>query len=892
MPGIVSSMTAVVSANTTAFQSGMKKAEGSVKRFQFSAKNLERIGKRMTKVGKQMSLAITAPLALLGGLAVKTFASFEQEMAKVQAVSGATGEVFSDLRQLAENLGKSTRFTASEVAALQLNYSKLGFVPSEIQKITASTLNLALATGEELADSAEVAGATMRQFGLTAEQMPDIIDVMALSFSSSALTLQKFQDAMKSVAPVSKAVGATLEDTTAVLATLTDSGIDASTAGTSLRNIFIRLSEQGITWDQAMNQVRNSTDKVKTAVKLFGVRAAASGLIIAENEDKIRKLTTSFENAEGSAKKMATIMDDTLQGSMLRVKSALEGLAISFGEMLAPAIKFIGEKIAILANWFQALTPETKKFIVVAAGIAVAIGPALVALGFLSTTIIPALIAGFAVLTGPIGLTVIAISALAAAFIAFSGEVKRARNIQELMNDVTKEAKKSIVGEMVELKKLLRIAKNETISKETRLKAIKDLNEVAPDYLGNITLETINTDKARISIEKYSNAILAKAKAQVVSNKITELTTKLVETEMKDGEEFVSTWEKMANTFTSSEFQMREWGGTLEQLGVKRKTGEIKILEAELNRLITIQFSATTSTGDLSEADQNLTEEIDKQREALEKRRKELEKTKKLTEEEFKAMQKKETGAKRIPRAGEVGPAIREPVLLDIKAVEENMNKVGRVMERMGDGISRTWEEKMTKMAEDVAKFADIVGQIAGMMGNIFAINTEKKMIALEEAHAREVEMIEASRMSEEAKTKALEALDEKTAKKRKELQRKQAIADKLSAMFSAALAAGVAITVALGTMPPGAGIPAAIATGILAAAQIGIIAAQPIPLAEGGIATQPTIALIGEKKPEAVIPLDRMRDMGFNFELKKIISAEDIVLVLSRYNKRLSFTS
>ena len=229
-------MTAVLNANTAGFQSGMKKAEGSVKRFQLSTKNLERIGKRMTKIGKQMSLAISAPLALLSGLAIKTFASFEQEMAKVQAVSGATGKTFDDLNQLAQDLGKSTRFTASEVATLQLNYSKLGFVPSEIQKITASTLNLALATGEDLADSAEVAGATMRQFGLTAEQMPDIIDVMALSFSSSALTLEKFKDAMKSVAPVSAAVGATLEDTTAILSTLVDSGVEASTAGTSFIN--------------------------------------------------------------------------------------------------------------------------------------------------------------------------------------------------------------------------------------------------------------------------------------------------------------------------------------------------------------------------------------------------------------------------------------------------------------------------------------------------------------------------------------------------------------------------------------------------------------------------------------------------------------------------------
>ena len=122
-----------------------------LKAFSDSSQNLQReltkVGKQMKSVGKDMSTYITAPLAIMGGLAVKTFADFEQSMAKVKAISGATGAEFQNLNKLAKDLGISTRFTASEVSDLMLNYSKLGFSSSEIEKITESTLNLALATG-------------------------------------------------------------------------------------------------------------------------------------------------------------------------------------------------------------------------------------------------------------------------------------------------------------------------------------------------------------------------------------------------------------------------------------------------------------------------------------------------------------------------------------------------------------------------------------------------------------------------------------------------------------------------------------------------------------------------------------------------------------------------
>jgi TP901 family phage tail tape measure protein len=192
-----------------------------------------------------MSMSITAPLVAMGGLAVKTFAEFEQSMAKVNAVSGATATQFKALNQLAKDLGASTRFTATEVADLMLNYSKLGFSASEIEAMTGATLNLALATGEDLAKSAEVAGSTLRAFGLDADQMLRVTDVMAKSFSSSALDLDRFSESMKYVAPVAAAAGISLEEASAMLSILANNGIKGSQAGTSLRRIITDLGATG-----------------------------------------------------------------------------------------------------------------------------------------------------------------------------------------------------------------------------------------------------------------------------------------------------------------------------------------------------------------------------------------------------------------------------------------------------------------------------------------------------------------------------------------------------------------------------------------------------------------------------------------------------------------------
>jgi phage-related minor tail protein len=358
------------------------------KQFSSQIKNMERsltkFGKKMSRTGEQMTKKMTLPIIGLGAASLKVFADFEQGMANVKAVSGATESEFKALEATAKELGRTTKYTATEVAELELNYSKLGFSADEINKVAKSTLKLAQATGEDLADSAGVAGSTLRGFGLDASQMQMVVDVMAKSFSSSALDLEKFKTAMATVAPVAKNSGQSIQGTTAMLSILADRGMDASTAGTSMRNIFLTLAEKGMTLQEAMDKVRNSTNQNATAMELFGKRGATAAIMLANNQEETAKLTEKYMNSAGAAEKMAAIMDDTMMGSLLRLKSALEGAAIEIGQSLKPMIDSLAERIASLAGWFTELDEGTKKTILTLAGIAAAIGPVIFLIGKLS----------------------------------------------------------------------------------------------------------------------------------------------------------------------------------------------------------------------------------------------------------------------------------------------------------------------------------------------------------------------------------------------------------------------------------------------------------------------------------------------------------------------------
>lgn len=380
--------------------------------------------RNLQKVGRGMSTAITAPLMGIAAVSAKTFVDFEFQMAKVKAVSGATESQFQALQDQAKHLGATTMHTASSVSTLQLELSRLGFTATETQNATAAILDLATATDSDLGQAADVVGSTLRAFGQEASQAGHLSDVMAASFSGSALSMESFSGAMQYVAPIAKSAGVSIEETSAMMAVLANNGIRGSKAGRALRRILTEMATSGKPAMEALKDLAAQGLDLGESFDEVGRSAMSQLLILGDNISEIDRLTTAFENSDGSARKMAATMEDTTQGAIMRMQSALEGAALQIGENLAPHLEAAAERVAELAKKFALLSPETQASILQFAAVAAAIGPVLVLLPQVITSIGLLRVAFVALATNPV---VLALSFMVAGFADLAGKISRAK---------------------------------------------------------------------------------------------------------------------------------------------------------------------------------------------------------------------------------------------------------------------------------------------------------------------------------------------------------------------------------------------------------------------------------------------------------------------------------
>lgn len=366
---------------------------------------LKSLGSSMKAVGSAMTRSITAPALAVGGASLKVFSDFEHEMNKVKAVSAATEHDFKRLTQSAKDLGASTIFTSTQVAGLQLTLSKLGFTPDEILNSTKSILSLAQATDSELGESARVVAGTMRGFGVDTREVGRITDVMAKSFSSSALDLEKFDTSMRTIAPLAKEFGLSFEETVAMIGILANNSVDASTAGTSLRNILLKLSKKGLTFSEAMTMIAESTNKLVTAQDLFQARGSLTGAVLATQSTQLQTLTTALENSAGSLDEMVQIMSGDTFTAMKIFASRIEAVALIVGEILAPHFEKLLDFVATMAEKFSTLDPKLQENILKWTGIVAVVGPVLIAFGTFISLLAVAIPAVVALVKGVIALT-------------------------------------------------------------------------------------------------------------------------------------------------------------------------------------------------------------------------------------------------------------------------------------------------------------------------------------------------------------------------------------------------------------------------------------------------------------------------------------------------------
>ena len=300
--------------------------------------------------------------------AVVTFKDFEFQMAKVKAISGASEKEFKRLIASAKQLGRTTFFTASQVGELQLNLSKLGFNPQEILNAQEAILKLSTAMGEDLGRTATVVAATIRGFGEDTDQTARFADVMASAFANSALDIEKFQTSMSKVSAIASMAGFSFEETTGLLALLTDRGIEASIAGTSLRNILLHLQDGSSDLSQKLGRTVHSGEDFIVALK----ELKASGIDVAgvmeivdrrqvqamnsfiASADSLTDFNNLMDAASGSGERMAGIMEKTVGGSLLKLKSAYEGFVLAVTTGTGEFSQFIQKQVSAISDRLNA----------------------------------------------------------------------------------------------------------------------------------------------------------------------------------------------------------------------------------------------------------------------------------------------------------------------------------------------------------------------------------------------------------------------------------------------------------------------------------------------------------------------------------------------------------
>ena len=369
---------------------------------------MENLGNSIAGVGKTI-MPISTAVGGLGIAAVKTAADFDSAMSQVAAVSGATGDDLQSLRDKAREMGEKTKFSTSE-AAQAMNYMAMaGWKSKDMISGIDGIMNLAAASGEDLATTSDIVTDALTAFGLSAADSGHFADILAAASSNANTNVSMMGETFKYCAPIAGALGFSAEDTAEAIGLMANAGIKSSQAGTALRTIMNNLAGEVKISGQAIGDVTIATtnadgsmrslsdiladcrvafggltesEKAQAAESLVG-KNAMSGFLALMNAAPadIEKLSGAIDNCDGTAEKMAATMQDNLMGQLTILKSQLEELAISFGEMLMPAIRNIVTKIQEFVDKLNGMDEGTREMVLKIGLLVAALGPFLVILG-------------------------------------------------------------------------------------------------------------------------------------------------------------------------------------------------------------------------------------------------------------------------------------------------------------------------------------------------------------------------------------------------------------------------------------------------------------------------------------------------------------------------------
>jgi TP901 family phage tail tape measure protein len=363
---------------------------------------MEQLGQAMADAGQQIGMAFGAISGAIGaGLtkAVKKAADFEQGLSNIKAVSGATSEEMSKLKELALQVGQDTKYGATEAAQGIEELIKAGVSMEDIVNggLTGA-LNLATAGNLELAEAAEIASTALNAFKNDGLNVTKAADILAGAANASATSVQELKFGLSAVASVASGVGMSFEDTNAALAVFAQNGLKGSDAGTSLKTMLMNLQPKtkeqialfkqlGITTADGVNQFVTADGKFKDLASISEIlKKSMGGLSDAQRlqametmfgSDAIRAANILFKEGEAgvnqmkaamakvTAEEVALEMMNNLNGAIEQLKGAFDTFMISIGDSLMPAVKSLVKGLSEITDWFNSFSPTTKKVIAI-----------------------------------------------------------------------------------------------------------------------------------------------------------------------------------------------------------------------------------------------------------------------------------------------------------------------------------------------------------------------------------------------------------------------------------------------------------------------------------------------------------------------------------------------
>lgn len=530
-------------ADTKQFDAALKQ---SVRKMQRTAKDLQTVGKSLSK-------NLTAPLLGIAAISTKTAVDFEFAMAKVQAVSGFTAAEMQRLEKQAENLGATTSRTQDEVAGLQLELAKLGKTADEIEAMTESVLSLSIAFDQDLAESARVIGATLNQFDLSAEESGRVADNMAVLFGTSALDLEKFDAAMRTVGPTANAMGLSVEEAGAAMALLVNSGVDASTVGTALTKSLTTLAKKGFEGKDALAALTSQNLSVAEAFEIFGDRAGKIVPILAESSDELQRYITLQEDGEGAALKARKTLEATAKGGFDKLRSALSAAATQIGKKFLPMVNRIVDGLTELISGFAALDTGVIASVVSIGGLVASIGPLIFIAGqmvFAYSQLTIAINSNTAsqlkniaaLATNPYVLLGAAIATLAYGFYKWSTQLNATEQAQQKLLETQDKIDNQYADEAANLEVLVRQYKDSSDNLEKRRSLLDRIAKLAPEVAEGLDAETTSYDDLRTATDKYLKSLRQEIALKVYKDQLTEAIaeqTRLEQQAVKNGDKRV-----------------------------------------------------------------------------------------------------------------------------------------------------------------------------------------------------------------------------------------------------------------------------------------------------------------------------------------------------------------